>query len=160
MSVHNEALELKNKPMEKDAPELEYQAITQDSLSMFLAAIGGAILGMLLTLLVLAIINGGTLSFSGGERLSNFEAKLNRVDENVGTVSANLDVVTTQAQNIATQLATVESNLRNEMNQQNGDITNLGASIATLDETRQQFDTFMNALSEALAGMQSAEGSK
>lgn len=158
MSVHNEALDLKNKPLEKDAPELEYQAITQDSLSMFLAAIGGAILGMLLTLLVLAIINGGTLSFSGGERLTNFEAKLNRVDENVGTVSANIDVVATQAQNIATQLATVETNLRNEMSQQDGDIANLGASIATLDETRQQFDAFMKALSEAMAGMQSATG--
>ena len=50
MSVHNEALEMKTKPMEKDAPELEYQAFTQDSLSTYFAAIGGAILGMLLQL--------------------------------------------------------------------------------------------------------------
>ena len=155
MSVHNEALELKNKPLEKDAPELEYQAITQDSLSMFLAAMGGAILGMLLTLLVLAIINGGTLSFSGGERLTNFEAKLQRVDANVDTVSKNLDVVATQSQNIATQLATVEGNLRNEISKQDGDISNLNASIATLETTRQQFDAFTKALSEALSGMQS-----
>ncbi|MFN8441120.1 MAG: hypothetical protein U0175_10140 [Caldilineaceae bacterium] len=155
MSVHNEALEMKNKPLEKDAPELEYQAITQDSLSMFLAAIGGAILGMLLTLLVLAIINGGTLSFSGGERLTTFEAKLQRVDANVDTVSKNLDVVATQSQNIATQLSTVEGNLRNELSKQDGDISNLSASIATLETTRQQFDAFTKALSEALAGMQS-----
>ena len=160
MSVHNETLEMKNKPLEKDAPELEYQAITQDSLSMFLAAIGGAILGMLLTLLVLAIINGGTLSFSGGERLTNFEAKLDRVDQNVGTVSANLDVVATQAQNIATQLATVETNLRNEMGKQDGDIANLGTSIKTLSETKQQFDLFIKALSDAMANLQSINGSK
>ena len=160
MSVHNEALELKNKPLEKDAPGLEYQAITQDSLSMFLAAIGGAVLGMLLTLLVLAIINGGTLSFSGGERLTSFQAKLDRVDANVGTVSANMDVIATQTQNIATQLSTVESNLRNEISQQDGDISNLSASIATLDATRQQFDAFTKALSEALSGMQSDSASQ
>ncbi len=160
MSVHNEALEMKAKPMEKDAPELEYQAFTQDSLSTYFAAIGGAILGMLLTLLVLAVINGGTLSFSGGERLTNFEAKLSRVDENVGTVSENLGVVAVQAQNIATQLATVETDLRNEMNKQDGDIANLGTSIATLDQTKQQFDAFMKALSVVMTDMQSNESSK
>ena len=157
MSVHNEALEMKAKPMEKDAPELEYQAFTQDSLSTYFAAIGGAILGMLLTLLVLAVINGGTLSFSGGERLTNFEAKLSRVDENVGTVSENLGVVAVQAQNIATQLATVETDLRNEMNKQDGDIANLGTSIATLDQTKQQFDAFMKALSVVMTDMQTEE---
>ena len=160
MSVHNEALEMKTKPMEKDAPELEYQAFTQDSLSTYFAAIGGAILGMLLTLLVLAVINGGTLSFSGGERLTNFEAKLSRVDENVGTVSENLGVVAVQAQNIATQLATVETDLRNEMNKQDGDIANLGTSIATLDQTKQQFDAFMKALSVVMTDMQTEEAAK
>ena len=160
MSVHNEALEMKAKPMEKDAPELEYQAFTQDSLSTYFAALGGAILGMLLTLLVLAVINGGTLSFSGGERLTNFEAKLSRVDENVGTVSENLGVVAVQAQNIATQLATVETDLRNEMNKQDGDIANLGTSIATLDQTKQQFDAFMKALSVVMTDMQTEEAAK
>ena len=160
MSVHNEALEMKAKPMEKDAPELEYQAFTQDSLSTYFAALGGAILGMLLTLLVLAVINGGTLSFSGGERLTNFEAKLSRVDENVGTVSENLGVVAVQAQNIATPLATVETDLRNEMNKQDGDIANLGTSIATLDQTKQQFDAFMKALSVVMTDMQTEEAGK
>lgn len=160
MSVHNEALEMKAKPMEKDAPELEYQAFTQDSLSTYFAALGGAILGMLLTLLVLAVINGGTLSFSGGERLTNFEAKLSRVDENVGTVSENLGVVAVQAQNIATQLATVETDLRNEMNKQDGNIANLGTSIATLDQTKQQFDAFMKALSVVMTDMQTEEAAK
>ena len=73
MSVHQESLEM-SKPEERTetAPELEYRAVSHDSLSMFLAAIGGAILGMLLTLLILALINGGTLSFTGGERLAVF----------------------------------------------------------------------------------------
>jgi hypothetical protein len=48
MSVHQESLEI-NKAAE-EAPELEYRAVSHDSLSMFLAAIGGAVLGMLLTL--------------------------------------------------------------------------------------------------------------
>ncbi len=156
MSVHNESLEI-NKPLEKDAPELEYRAMTQDSLSMFMAAIGGAILGMLLTLLVLAIINGGTLSFSGGERLTNFEAKLNRVDENVGTVSANLDVVATQAQNVATQLVTVEGKLRDEIATQSGDLSNLDSAITTLEATKVQFDGFMTALGEAMAAIEQSK---
>ena len=64
MSVHSESLEMTtpdaaNQEAES-APELEYKSVRNDSLSMFGAAIGGAILGMLLTLLVLAMINGGT----------------------------------------------------------------------------------------------------
>ena len=77
MSVHQESLDMA-KPMERaqDPPELEYNTYRHDSLSMFGAAIGGAVLGMLLTLLILAIINGGTLSFSGGERLAVMEASM------------------------------------------------------------------------------------
>jgi len=56
MSVQNESLEMKPAERKPEAPELEYRAASHDSLSMFFAAIGGAVLGMLATLLVLALI--------------------------------------------------------------------------------------------------------
>lgn len=151
MSVHQESLDMA-KAIEHtaEAPELEYRAVTQDSLSMFLAAIGGAVLGMLLTLLVLAIINGGTLSFTGGERLTVFEQKLARVDKNVDSVSHNVDTVSQQANAIQTQLGTVESALRSEMGKQTADITTLNKAVDTLDMTREQFNIFVKALNAAM----------
>jgi uncharacterized coiled-coil protein SlyX len=155
MSVHQESLEI-SKPSERmeEAPELEYRAVSHDSLSMFLAAIGGAILGMLLTLLILALINGGTLSFSGGERLTHFEATLERVNDNVGAVSANVDIVSQQAQTFATQLNTLDQTLRTELASQDANIANLSTAVSQLDVTRQQFDLFMGALSQAMSEMQ------
>jgi hypothetical protein len=143
------------KPVERmeEAPELEYRAVSHDSLSMFLAAIGGAILGMLLTLLILALINGGTLSFSGGERLTVFEATLERVNENVGAVSANVDIVSQQAKALATQLGAAEQALRAEMAAQDGEIADLGEAVTALDRTREQFDLFVGALNDAMAAM-------
>lgn len=155
MSVHQESLEI-SKPAERmeEAPELEYRAVSHDSLSMFLAAIGGAILGMLLTLLILALINGGTLSFSGGERLTVFEATLDRVNANVGAVSANVDLVSQQAQAVSDQLGSVELALRSELANQDANIATLGEAVSQLDRTRQQFDLFMGALSQVMTDMQ------
>jgi hypothetical protein len=152
MSVHQESLEI-NKTAE-EAPELEYRAVSHDSLSMFLAAIGGAVLGMLLTLLILALINGGTLSFSGGERLAVFEATLERVNENVGAVSANVDTVSQHAQGLTDQLATIESALRAEMAAQGAEVEGINQAVTQLDQTRQQFDLFIGALAEAMVSMQ------
>lgn len=158
MSVHQESLEI-SKPAERieEAPELEYRAVSHDSLSMFLAAIGGAILGMLLTLLILALINGGTLSFSGGERLTVFEATLDRVNANVGAVSANVDLVSQQAQAVSDQLASAELALRNELANQDANIATLGEAVSQLDRTRQQFDLFMGALGQVMTDMQNID---
>lgn len=155
MSVHQESLEI-SKPAERmeEAPELEYRAVSHDSLSMFLAAIGGAILGMLLTLLILALINGGTLSFSGGERLTVFEATLDRVNANVGAVSANVDLVSQQAQAVSDQLGSVELALRSELANQDANIATLGEAVSQLDRTRQQFDLFIGALGQVMTDMQ------
>jgi hypothetical protein len=160
MSVHQESLDM-NKPVERieQAPELEYRAVSHDSLSMFLAAIGGAVLGMLLTLLILALINGGTLSFTGGERLAVFEEKLNAVDNNVNAVSHNVDTVSQQAQAVVSQLNTVESALRAEMAAQGANLGNLDQAVTQLDRTRQQFDLFMGALSQAMSSMQQIDAS-
>ena len=158
MSVHQESLEI-SKPADRmeEAPELEYRAVSHDSLSMFLAAIGGAILGVLLTLLILALINGGTLSFSGGERLSVIEATLERVNDNVGSVSTNVDLVSQQSQDLANQFGTVEASLRAKLSEQDSDIATLDSAMAQLDVTRQQFDVFMGALGQAMSEVQKVE---
>jgi hypothetical protein len=152
MSVHQESLEM-NQPVERvqEPPSLEYNAVRNDSLTMFGAAIGGAILGMLLTLLVLAVINGGTLSFSGGERLDVLEASVTRIDENVGAVSYNVDMVAQQAQVLQQQLATLESDLNSEFVAMGGDIEELNGAVETLNASTAQFTIFLNALGEALA---------
>ncbi len=158
MSVHQESLDMtKSVERMEEPPELEYSAVRNDSLAMFGAAIGGALLGMLLTLLVLAILNGGTLSFTGGERLAVFEASLARVDENVGAVSYNVDVVAQQAREIQNQLGQVEAALSQRLDEQDAQIGELGEAIAILDRTRNQFDIFVAALSDALSTMQSLE---
>ena len=157
MSVHQESLEMtKSMDHVADAPELEYRAVSHDSLSMFLAAIGGAVLGMLLTLLVLAIINGGTLSFTGGERLSAFEDTLGVVNQNVDTVSRNIDTVSQQTRALQTQLVTVEDALRGELGKQTTNVDTLNQAVTTLETTRQQFDTFLSALSGALSDIEAS----
>ncbi len=140
------------------APEIEYRMVTHDSLSMFLAAIGGAVLGMLLTLLVLALVNGGTLSFSG-PRITQLEAYVSRVDENVGSVSANINLVSEQAASLQQQLGSVETALRAELATQGGDLQSLNSSVETLQVTREQFGLFMGALDRALADMQAMDPS-
>jgi len=138
------------------APEIEYKMVTHDSLSMFLAAIGGAILGMLLTLLVLALVNGGTLSFSG-PRITQLEEYVGRVDENLGAVSANIDLISEQAATLQQQLGSVEESLRAELDTQSGSLDTLNRSVETLNVTRQQFGHFMGALNSALSDMQAMD---
>jgi len=151
MSVHQESLDMA-KPMERaqDPPELEYNTYRHDSLSMFGAAIGGAVLGMLLTLLILAIINGGTLSFSGGERLAVMEASMTRIDENVGAVAHNVEVVAQQAKDLQAQLLGVESSLQQAIETNGADVAILQTSVSALEGANSQFVAFLSALNEAL----------
>lgn len=155
MSVKQESLNARGKADKtKDAPELEYSLVRSESVAMFGAAIGGAVLGMLLTLLVLAIVNGGTLRFSGGERLTSLEANVARINDNVGAVSFNVDTVAEQLGTVASSL----EGLRNDVDSSGTEIDQLNSAIATLDVTRQQFDTFVSALSEAMTAMQELGG--
>lgn len=155
MSVHNESLEM-HKATE-EAPSLEYRAVAHDSLSMFLAAIGGAVMGTLLTLLVLAIINNGSLNFSSTARLLAVEQTLTQVDKNVGTLSANLDVVASEINNVRSSLTGAEDALRAAVATQSADLQNVETVVAeaqqaidTLNVTRMQFETFVGALTSAL----------
>ncbi len=157
MSVHNESLDLhKQSERTEDVPSLEYRAVSHDSLSMFLAAIGGAILGVLLTLLILAIVNGGTLTYAQSGQLAALEQTVTRVDQNLGTLSSNVDVVATDLAQIRTGLAATESSLRSAVANQQGvttQIDEVNAALVTLEETRQRFDIFVSALSQALVEM-------
>lgn len=162
MSLQNETLDLHKSPNHaEDAPSLEYRAVGHDSLSMFLSAIGGAILGVLLTLLILAIINDGTLNFTGNARMTALEGTVTRVNENVGTLSSNMDVVAAELASIRSGLSTAQQTLQAVSANQDSQMTNVAAqmegvreAISTLDVTRERFDTFVGALSSALAEME------
>lgn len=156
MSVQNESFDLKNNERKSAAPELEYKTASQDSLSMFFAAIGGAVLGMLATLLVLAIINGGTLNFTHPERMAVMEANLARVSENVGAVSQNVDLVASQVTEVRDQLSSARSQMDMAMMQlgdQSQAIDSLQGAMNTLAVTGRQFDVFVTALDQALIAM-------
>lgn len=152
MSVHQESLDMSRKAEAGEvAPELEYSAYRHDSLAMFGAAIGGAVLGMLLTLLVLAIINGGTLSFTGGERLAVMNETLTRVDENVGAVAHNVEVVAQQAAALQADLAATQASLEDAIDANRTDLTVLESSVSDLENANGQFVAFLVALDDALS---------
>lgn len=137
----------------EDAPELEYVAVRQDSLTMFGAAIGGAILGMLLTLLVLAILNSGTLRFVGGaSRLAQVETAYNQLSSNVGVNTANIDTLNA---NMGEQVQMLDD----KIGAQAGVIDGINGSIAGLDESRGQFDTLVNAISGAIDTIKGVDSS-
>ncbi len=156
MSVQHESLDIKAAERKPEAPELEYKVASQDSLSMFFAAIGGAVLGMLATLLVLALVNGGTLNFTHPERLAVLEDNLARVNDNVGAVSTNVNVVSQQVTEIRSGLSTARSDVQSAMDrlaEQGANVTEMSSAVAALQVTGQRFDTFVTALDEALTSM-------
>jgi len=155
MSLQNETLDL-HKGAE-EAPSIEYRSVGHDSLSMFLAALGGAILGVLLTLLILAIINGGTLTFGADARLAAFERTVVRIDENVGTLSSNVDTLAAELIAMRDALAVTQAQLTEVVSTQQSQaasvmaqIEGVNEAISTLDVTRERFDRFLDALSTAL----------
>lgn len=156
MSVKHESLDMKAAERKPEAPELEYKAASQDSLSMFFAAIGGAVLGMLATLLVLALVNGGTLNFIHPERLAVLEENLALVNDNVGAVSANVDTVAQQVDEIRTELGGASDGVQtavSRLDEHDASLAALNSAVATFQVTGQRFDTFVTALDEALTSM-------
>lgn len=153
MSVQNESLDMKSADRKPEAPELEYKTASQDSLSMFFAALGGAVLGMLATLLVLALINGGTLNFIHPERLEVLEANLSRVSDNVGAVSQNIDIVAQQVEEVRSGLAAARTQAEDALTKLDGQGASMAAmqsTVDTLSVTGERFDTFVVALEQAL----------
>jgi len=152
MTVNNESLDVVKPSEQKRAPELEYKAASQDSLSMFAAAIGGAVLGVLATLLILALINGGTLNFIRPERLDVMESNVTRINENLGAVSFNVDTVAQQVTEMRDSLATAQASLA----AQGGSVEEITAAMATLETTRAQFDAFLSVLGQAVESANAA----
>lgn len=170
MGLQKETLNM-HKTMDKtldkteEAPGIEIKAAQHDSLSMFLAALGGATLGVLLTLLILAVLNNGTLFFTSSTRLAATEATLSRVNENVGTLSSNLDVMAAEATALRAEIQAAQDALRTELARQEAaiagfesDMSGVDEALTTLDSTRRRFDTFVGALDKALQEMESVDG--
>jgi hypothetical protein len=156
MSVQHESLDMKPAERKQEAPELEYKAASQDSLSMFFAAIGGAVLGMLATLLVLALINGGTLNFIHPERLAVIEQNLTRVNENVGAVSTNVDNVAQQVTALRTDVSGAKNDVESALatlDEHGSRVDQVSSDVENLKVTGQKFDTFVIALDQALTSM-------
>ncbi len=163
MSVQQEPLKMSQTTSDKkdahghvnEPPKLEF-ANSSESLEAFGAALGGAILGVLATLLILAIINNGTLRFSS-TGVASLDAKVTRIDENLGAVNHNVEVVAQRLEAMETDGGAI-FDLRNSL-------TTLDTSLATLDEelssqgvqieelnvTRRNFEAFTVALAAALS---------
>src|SRR5215203_3760462 len=146
MSAQHESLDRKPAERKQEVPELEYKAASQDSLSMFFAAIGGAVLGMLATLLILALINGGTLNFIHPERLAVLEQNLTRVNENVGAVSTNVDNVAQQVTAMRSDISGAKNDVQAAMSQleeRGTQVEQIDSDVENLKVTGQKFDTFV-----------------
>ncbi len=147
-------------------PKLEYNNPGRDSLAMLGAAIGGALLGVFLTLLVLAIVNRGTIRFNTAGQIRSMQDTIVAVDQNVGALSANLDTVVARLEGLQGQ-ADVIPGLQTEigaamteigaaqesLQAQQAQLGEMTDSIAVLDVGRQKFDVFTGALAGALSQM-------
>lgn len=138
---------------DEEAPELEYVAVRQDSLTMFFSAIGGAVLGALLTLLILAAINGGSLRYVGGaSRIAQLELAFNQLSANVDTVANN---VVTLDSNIQESVKSLDD----KIGEQDSALDDVNIAVDDLNLSRGQFNTLISALTGALNTINSGEAS-
>ena len=152
----------------KQPPELEFSMPeVEESLTAYLSAIGGAIIGLLLTLLVLAIWNGGTLNFTNISRVNAIHAGLTDVASDLEGVNANVDalgerliVLEQESGAVAAlqkSLANLDASLTDldrTLSEQGIRLTELDSAVNDLQVTRRNFDLFTAALTDALAQMQ------
>ena len=153
----------------KQPPELEFSMPeVEESLTAYLSAIGGAIIGLLLTLLVLAIWNGGTLNFTNTSRVNAVQAGLTDVAADLESVNANVDALgerlivleqesgaVAALQQSLTDLDASLTDLDRTLSDQGIQLTELDSAVNDLQDTRRNFDLFIAALTDALAQMQS-----
>ena len=149
-------------------PELEFNmSESEESLTAYLSAIGGAVIGLLLTLLVLAIWNGGTLNFTNTSKVDAMDANMTRVDENMAAMSTDLETLGERLAalegeagalaQLRDSLTTFDSSLAaldQSLSDQGIHITELDLAVAELQVTRRNFDTFTSALIQVLAEME------
>ena len=152
----------------KQPPELEFSMPeVEESLTAYLSAIGGAIIGLLLTLLVLAIWNGGTLNFTNISRVNALDAGLTDVAADLETVNANVDALgerlilleqesgaVAALQKGLADLDTSLAELDRTLSGQGIQLSQLDTAVEDLQVTRRNFDLFTAALTNALAQME------
>ena len=152
----------------KQPPELEFSMPeVEESLTAYLSAIGGAIIGLLLTLLVLAIWNGGTLNFTNISKVNALEAGMTDVNANLASVTTNIDalgerlIVLEQESGAVAALQKSLANLDASLTDLDGALTDQGIQLTELDSavndlqlTRRNFDLFTAALTDALSQME------
>ena len=152
----------------KQPPELEFSMPeVEESLTAYLSAIGGAIIGLLLTLLVLAIWNGGTLNFTNISKVNALEAgmtsvtaDLESVNTNIDTLSERLVVLEQESGAVAAlqkSLANLDASLTDldtALSDQGIQLSELDSAVNDLQVTRRNFDLFIAALTDALAQME------
>ena len=110
----------------KQPPELEFSMPeVEESLTAYLSAIGGAVIGLLLTLLVLAIWNGGTLNFTN-------TSKVNALQAGMSAAATDLQAVNTSVDALGQRLVVLE--------QEAGSVAALQQSLATLDNSLADLD--------------------
>ena len=157
----------------KQPPELEFSMPeVEESLTAYLSAIGGAIIGLLLTLLVLAIWNGGTLNFTNISRVNAIQAGLTDVAGDLETMNTNVDalggrlIVLEQESGalaaLQQSLADLDASLTDldsTLSDQGIQLTELDGAVNDLQVTRRNFDLFTAALTDALAQMQTGTSS-
>ncbi len=153
----------------KQPPELEFSMPeVEESLTAYLSAIGGAIIGLLLTLLVLAIWNGGTLNFTNTSKVNALDAGLTAVSSDLDGVNVNVDalgerilVLEQEAGAVAAlqkSLTTLDSSLSDldrSLSDQGIHLSELDTAVSDLQVTRRNFDLFTAALTQALQLMES-----
>ncbi len=152
----------------KQPPELEFSMPeVEESLTAYLSAIGGAIIGLLLTLLVLAIWNGGTLNFTNISKVNALESGLTDVAADLDGVNTSFDALgerivvleqeagaVSALQNSLVTLDASLSELDRSLSDQGINIGELDSAVNDLQITRRNFDLFTAALTEALALME------
>ncbi|MCY4079689.1 MAG: hypothetical protein OXF54_05560 [Caldilineaceae bacterium] len=152
----------------KQPPELEFSMPeVEESLTAYLSAIGGAIIGLLLTLLVLAIWNGGTLNFTNISRVNAVQAGLTDVAADLESINTNVDALgerlilleqeagaVAALQQSLTELDASLTDLDRTLSEQGIQLTELDSAVNDLQVTRRNFDLFTAALTNALAQMQ------
>lgn len=143
MSVHQESVSAHGAHAHEEvAVESE---ITSDMIKLLLTALGGAIIGTLLTLLILSTINGGTLRYGGGaSRLDKVELAYEQLSANVGT---NTDNMKSQNEQFATDISSINEIVTGHSRS----INQMAPMVARTSANSDQSSALMSALEEAFA---------
>lgn len=145
MSIQQERLKMTQqsdaaKSRGEEAPQLQFNTSTDESLAAFWSVLGGAALGVGLTILILLIFNNGTLRFVGNT------PSIVRIDQNLGALSYNVDLLSERLVGLETSVVALDGVLA----EQGLELAEMDALMGQLDNTRQNFDTFLGALAAAL----------